>query len=471
MANPSMASYTSHFDAQMNPREVFLLDVQERFAKVMENNRQREAERVHQSNFNLQIPYLHAQYWESQQNQYSKDSNFTSIPQQNMTSQTTYANTPVHGAYMARHPVPVRRATGHMQMPSNSRNFEAAAPNEIPNPFGYGHGQVGNQMWNRGTSATNQHQQEPRRLSPPPNYFTRSVTFTESYSTNPVNNSQNNEMHHQNRSQGHVSHEHSTMGQHTNMPQDHVHVPHTVTEMNEELNMPKEAVPFADQFQMEPSKRLLRRNGSLIPGEEPSPHPSSNYKGNPAAGLIGLPHHLNCALWLTNLPPDIQPFEVFEEINTGAVSAFEITRPQGIFVMSAAKLIFKHPEAAARFISQSEGPTGIIVRRRRIKVRYNMFGHRRYRKDERTRVLAIEGPVEHIEYEDLKLYFESFCDHELSGWEYVPSSIPGYRKLVWGFARIDGQATQCLNGIRSHPVWGKVLTVDYAPDPCGRFYP
>lgn len=106
-----------------------------------------------------------------------------------------------------------------------------------------------------------------------------------------------------------------------------------------------------------------------------------------------------------------------------------------------------------------------------MKALYNTFGHRRYKNSKKTRVLSVEGPAEYVEYQDLKLYFESFCDHELSNWEACPSSVLGHRKLIWGFARIDGQAVQCLEGLKAHPVYGKFLTVKYAPDPCGRIHP
>lgn len=225
------------------------------------------------------------------------------------------------------------------------------------------------------------------------------------------------------------------------------------------------------EFQMPPSKKLLRRQGSLILGEEPSKASTGGYKGNPRTGIRGLADQLNCALWLTNLPPDCKEWEVLSVVDTGAVIACKITRPQGTFVKAAAKLGFKHPEAAARFIRRCSGLGRIMIRDHTVRVAYNEWGCIRYRNKKRTRVLSIEGPAEHVDYDDRKGYFDCFCDYEMSGWQRASSEIPGYRVLIWEFARINGQATQCLNGLMCHPVYGEFLTVKFAPDPCGRFYP
>ncbi|KAF7875305.1 hypothetical protein EAF04_002477 [Stromatinia cepivora] len=484
------------YDININPREVFLLDgvtpasIQERLDEVMADTRRRkEADRRdHQNNFiQSHGPGQDDQYWQPQQ-EHPNSPNFDSMPQPSMHTPIPFNNGPLHGVHIAMPAVPFGEGTGYMQMlqqPLNSETFTTHIPfgkgpkymsmsPQFVNPeqrqfqhppFQDEQRHAGGQMWNQNDSAAiSQHRR--RQIGPPPNYFTRSVTVTEAYSTNPPDGSSHN-THQHNASNTYAPHHPKNTMPQQNRPQ----VPHTVTEMNEELNMPHESEPYADQFQMAPSKRLQRRKGSFIPDEDESQTSSGNYKGNPRAGVRGLPDHLNCALWLKNLPADIQAHEVFEQIHTGAVSAFEITRPQGIYVMCAAKLVFKHPEAATRFKNQCESVRGIYIRRRRIKVCYNTFGHRRYRNKQKTRILCIEGPSEYVIYDDLKLYFESFCDHELSDWDFAPSRIPGHRKLILGFARIEGQARQCLEGLRAHPVYGKYLTVEYAPDPCGALYP
>ncbi|KAF7867050.1 uncharacterized protein EAF02_009836 [Botrytis sinoallii] len=199
-----------------------------------------------------------------------------------------------------------------------------------------------------------QRRHETGQISPPINYFTQFASFSASYS-------------------GSVTPTYTPL-QSTNhdiqtpnfplapyYPSDKTHQfdnrvqsynPHTITSMNAELDLPPSIDPYASQF------------------KEDSQTSSGNYKGNPRAGIRGLSDHLNCALWLTNLAADIQAHEVFDEIHIGAVTAFEITRPQGDYIMSAAKLVFKHPEAAARFKDQCESEEGVVIRGRRVNARY-----------------------------------------------------------------------------------------------------
>ncbi|TGO21012.1 hypothetical protein BPAE_0248g00060 [Botrytis paeoniae] len=139
--------------------------------------------------------------------------------------------------------------------------------------------------------------------------------------------------------------------------------------------------------------------------------------------------------------------------------------------MSAAKLVFKHPEAAAQFKEQCRSEQGIVIRGRRVNARYNTFGYRRYKSEDKTRMISIEGPSRYVVYDHFKVFFETFCDHELSGWEYVETAVKGNRKMIMGFARINGQATQSLEALQMHPVYGEHLIVEYAPDPCAKDFP
>ncbi|TGO58134.1 hypothetical protein BCON_0058g00160 [Botryotinia convoluta] len=312
-----------------------------------------------------------------------------------------------------------------------------------------------------------QRRHETGQISPPPNYFTQFTTFSESYSgiVAPTYNAHQDTYH---------GSQNPTFPQEPQYPPNHPaqsHNPHTINSMNAELDLPPPIDPYASQFSLPPSRKLQRRAGSFVPSEEDSQTSSGNYKGNPRAGIRELSDHLNCALWLTNLAADIQADEVFDEIHTGAVTAFEITRPQGEYIMSAAKLVFKHPEAAARFQEQCGSEEGIVIRGRRVKARYNTFGYRRYKSEDKTRMISIEGPSRYVVYDHFKIFFETFCDHELTGWEYFEAAVKGNRKMIMGFARINGQATQCLEALQMHPVYGEHLIVEYAPDPCAKNFP
>ncbi|TGO32855.1 hypothetical protein BHYA_0283g00030 [Botrytis hyacinthi] len=318
-----------------------------------------------------------------------------------------------------------------------------------------------------------QRRHETGQISPLPNYFTHSTTFSASHSggvtpTYTPLQSTNHDVQTPNFPPApHYPADETHHFDNRNQNYD----PHTITSMNAELDLPPPTDPYASQFSLVPSRKLQRRNNSFVPSEEDSQTSSGNYKGNPRAGIRGLCDHLNCALWLTNLAADVQAHEVFDEIHTGAVTAFEITRPQGEYIMSAAKLVFKYPDAAARFKDQCESEEGIVIRGRRVNVRYNTFGYCQYKSEDKTRMLSIEGPSRYVVYDHFKVFFESFCDHELSGWEYVEAAVKGNRKMIIGFARINGQATQCLEALQMHPVYGEHLTVEYAPDPCAKDFP
>ncbi|KAF7915414.1 hypothetical protein EAE99_010187 [Botrytis elliptica] len=351
-----------------------------------------------------------------------------------------------------------------------SPNQQSARPQYIENSR---HTNVYNPVDLYDEEAWAQRRHETGQISPPINYFTQFASFSASYSgsvtpTYTPLQSTNHDI------------QTPTFPPAPHYPSDATHQfdnrvqtynPHTITSMNAELDLPPSIDPYASQFSLAPSRKLQRRNGSFVPSEEDSQTSSGNYKGNPRAGIRGLSDHLNCALWLTNLAADIQAHEVFDEIHIGAVTAFEITRPQGDYIMSAAKLVFKYPEAAARFKYQCESEEGVVIRGRRVNARYNTFGYRQYKSEGKTRMISIEGPSRYVIYDHFKVFFETFCDHELSGWEYVETAVKGNRKMIMGFARINGQATQCLEALQMHPVYGVHLIVDYAPDPCAKDSP
>ncbi|TGO10943.1 hypothetical protein BTUL_0121g00160 [Botrytis tulipae] len=298
-----------------------------------------------------------------------------------------------------------------------------------------------------------QRRHETGQISPLPNYFTHSRTFSASHSgsVTPTHTPLQGTNHDIQAPTFPPAPHYPSDATHQFDNRNQTYDPHTITSMNAELDLPHLIDPYASQFSVVPSRKLQRRNNSFAPSEEESQTSSGNYKGNPRAGIRGLSDHLNCALWLTNLAADIQAHEVFDEIHTGAVTAFEITRPQGEYIMSAAKLVFKYPEAAARFKDQCDSEEGIVIRGRRVNARYNTFGYFQYKSEDKTRMISIEGPSRYVEY--------------------VKSAVKGNRKMIIGFARINGQATQCLEALQMHPVYAEHLTVEYVPDPCAKDFP
>lgn len=300
-----------------------------------------------------------AQHWRSQENEYLKIPNQFPNLQSYMNALEVPTESPLYASYASRPPVPMGRATKYTQVPDQLRDTGfTPAYQFVSVPLQYEQRTAGDQIWNQTTPAMmRQHHRhdELQQIDAPLNYFTRPVMISESYSTAPVNKFAHDTIYRHDPREMHTPLEHDTMGRHHQASDMHYNnIPQTMTEMNELLNLPKQAAPYADQFQMPPSKKLLRRQGSLGPDDSVSQTSPDGYKGDPAAGIRNLADHLNCALWLTNLDPKMQTHEIFEKIDAGAVSAFGITRPQRIYTMAAAKLVFKHPEAAARFIHQCE---------------------------------------------------------------------------------------------------------------------
>lgn len=108
--------------------------------------------------------------------------------------------------------------------------------------------------------------------------------------------------------------------------------------------------------------------------------------------IQNLPYYLNCALWLSNIPPSATPAEIFDQIDDGDVVALHINAPDESHPNSAATLVFKAPESAARFMDRGKSWVGIFVKGQRLFVRYNTRGNIRRTDDvHRTRVLVVEG--------------------------------------------------------------------------------
>lgn len=80
-----------------------------------------------------------------------------------------------------------------------------------------------------------------------------------------------------------------------------------------------------------------------------------DYKGTGqgAKSIKNLHDHLNCSVFVSHLPADVQHHELFNVINTGSVVSLHIMRPVSWIPFCAAKIVFKYPEGAARFITAS----------------------------------------------------------------------------------------------------------------------
>lgn len=125
------------------------------------------------------------------------------------------------------------------------------------------------------------------------------------------------------------------------------------------------------------------------------------------ASADNLPTQQNCALWLTNLPPDVTERELLSSIrNVGRIYATYINHPDYVaHQTAAAKLVFFAPEAAQRLLSHSL-TNAIFVRDYRIKVAPNRIKYARNSMDKgESRVLIVTGSEAFVNEKSLTEYF------------------------------------------------------------------
>ncbi|ESZ90828.1 hypothetical protein SBOR_8773 [Sclerotinia borealis F-4128] len=121
----------------------------------------------------------------------------------------------------------------------------------------------------------------------------------------------------------------------------------------------------------------------------------SKYKGTGLGtkAIKDLADNLNCSVFVTHLPEEIKHHEIFAVINTGSVISLHIMGPVVGCPFSAAKIVFKYPEGAARFIAKvNNSPDGIAIRDHHFCVVYNDHGMVKHTPEHQSRVIHIEGP-------------------------------------------------------------------------------
>ncbi|CAG8980884.1 hypothetical protein HYALB_00013547 [Hymenoscyphus albidus] len=185
---------------------------------------------------------------------------------------------------------------------------------------------------------------------------------------------------------------------------------------------------------------------------------SKSYK----AQVNHLADHLNCALYLTDIPLTITFDKVFDAIDCGTVVAIDIKEPAGIYTLKAADVIFTRPESAAAFLAKIE--KGIIIDGQRLSARYNKFGQPLNTTDQ-TRVLFIDGPDEMMQWNRWFAYFDRYCVWQASKFNNI------YRKngramFEIEFVRIVGQAQTIKQAIEKDPELRESVVVGFCPDPC-----
>lgn len=116
----------------------------------------------------------------------------------------------------------------------------------------------------------------------------------------------------------------------------------------------------------------------------------------------------NCALWITQLPPDVKVTELLGKIrNIGRVYAVFINPSDGVaHPKAAAKLVFFKPEGAQKLLRQVWAKP-IVIRGHRAQITPNRIKYgEHYMENGESRVLIITGNKMFVNRDSLTAYFE-----------------------------------------------------------------
>ncbi|KAH8656236.1 hypothetical protein BGZ60DRAFT_385094 [Tricladium varicosporioides] len=201
--------------------------------------------------------------------------------------------------------------------------------------------------------------------------------------------------------------------------------------------------------------------GQLDSSPAPPLRTHSNYRGERNSRLIRcLPDHANCALFITNIPVEVSIAEIFDIIDTGAVSSLHIQPATEVHSTNAAFLVFMTPKAAQTFKQR-----GAWIRGRELNIMYNREGVTASYASQ-SRVLMVDVPAYLINISYWLSFFSSFCAFSIDRILLQPSNVSGSGIMEFRFARIEGQSRMCLKGIRESPTLQHIVNVSYGRDPC-----
>lgn len=146
----------------------------------------------------------------------------------------------------------------------------------------------------------------------------------------------------------------------------------------------------------------------------PLPSFSSRYCGKHVDSNASADHLLpeqNCALWLTNLPPNITYSQLLGSIrNFGRIWCTYINEPnQREHVTAAAKVVFFSPQAASAFVQACwSSASPLLIHGYHIKVAYNRikYPEKSYAQGE-SRVLIVVGHPSFVNEDALLVFFRA----------------------------------------------------------------
>ncbi|KFZ22869.1 hypothetical protein V502_02662 [Pseudogymnoascus sp. VKM F-4520 (FW-2644)] len=201
------------------------------------------------------------------------------------------------------------------------------------------------------------------------------------------------------------------------------------------------------------------------PYGNPTGNPNGNYLGTMSAAsnqMTSLPDHLNTCIWVEGAPADLSYFEMLRSIrHCGKVYSVHINPPKEKHFTAAAKIAFCTRVGAERFFQQAHSAIGIIIRGRRICVRWNRNKYRENFNRAESRVLRISGPSTYVNFQVLGEYFAGLFYFNLI---WVEELSPG--NMIWEFSSILAQAHSAKQAIEREPAMMNMVRIKYERDPC-----
>ncbi|KFY29956.1 hypothetical protein V493_02201 [Pseudogymnoascus sp. VKM F-4281 (FW-2241)] len=202
-------------------------------------------------------------------------------------------------------------------------------------------------------------------------------------------------------------------------------------------------------------------------------HPSGNSTGNPNGNYLGtmsaasnqmtsLPDHMNTCIWVEGAPADLTYFEMLRSIrHCGKVYSVHINPPREKHFTAAAKIAFCTRLGAEHFFQQAHSALGIVIRGRRICVRWNRNKYRENFNRAESRVLRISGNPAFVNFQVLGEYFARLFYFNLI---WVEELSPG--DMIWEFSSILAQAHSAKQAIEREPAMMNIVRIQYQRDPC-----
>ncbi|KAM0433339.1 hypothetical protein ACHAPT_004215 [Fusarium lateritium] len=201
---------------------------------------------------------------------------------------------------------------------------------------------------------------------------------------------------------------------------------------------------------------------------------SSNYRGEHSArnaSVDDLPFEQNCALWLTNLPPDVTHQQLLSQIrNIGRIWCTVINAPDyDRHNTAAAKVVFFTPAPAQRLLQKSL-TQGLEVNGYGVKVTHNRvkYGSQTLTGNA-SRVLIVTGKTTFVNPESLTEFFKARFVFEVD--EIIELIVQGNRHkggrsvVEYRFGSFRCQAQMGKMALEKDRPEG-FEKVDFGPDPC-----